>query len=458
MKRNPDVFYSKYVIDGVRQDVTPADMLDECMLPAENRVGEPEDDDLPEIWDEKLDVPPENMEYSAEQIPLYIRKVTDDAPAAQDREFNVLYPESFARQRVAASLIDTLWLDGEFRLDDLRLWAEWGWDSEKVGNMAAFYDSVQSATEYIYDIGVEVQGYLYEDEKGECVNSYFTTLASYGDEADIEPSEDLAEIEDVPDKDWEEDDAPDEERLWTVGGSSDINIDENRDVWMGDTRKCSARLVGGSAEEPSSDEAVPSSGQTFHSSDNAAPSSFQEFSSEASAATVSGSFLIYVPFDTCSPRLGGSLLAKTLGCNGGAPLNIADPDYFIDCYEVVRDLVSDGVVLSSRTVCDGGLAVAAEKLAAGSGLGIRLNVNGICAACGEADIVKVLFAEVPGVLLQIADDDSDYIDSQFLLQDVAYYRVGRPDPSVVGVEVVPENNGIDRVLSALLNDASEGED
>lgn len=418
MERNPDVFYSKYVIDGVRQDLTPADMLDECMLPVENRVGEPDEEELPEIWDEKMDVPPENMEYSAAQIPAYIKEVTDAASAAQDREFNVLYPESFARQRVAASLIDTLWLDGEFRLDDLRLWAEWGWDSEKVGNMAAFYASVQSATEYIYDIGVEVQGYLYEDEKGECVNSYFATLASYGE--DMEQEEDLAEVEDVPDKDWEDDDvAPDEERLWTVGGAPDVNLDADREVWMGDERRCSARLVGDPA---------------------------------------SGSFLIYVPFDTCSPRLGGSLFAKSLGCNGGAALNIADPDYFIDCYEVVRDLVSDGVVLSSRTVCDGGLAVAAEKLAAASGLGIRLNVNGICAACGETDIVKVLFAEIPGVLLQIAADDSDYIDSQFLLQDVAYYRVGRPDPSFDGVEVAPENNGIDRVLSALLDGASEGED
>lgn len=418
MERNPDVFYSKYVIDGVRQDLTPADMLDECMLPVENRAGELDEEELPEIWDEKMDVPPENMEYSAAQIPAYIKEVTDAASAAQDREFNVLYPESFARQRVAASLIDTLWLDGEFRLDDLRLWAEWGWDSEKVGNMAAFYASVQSATEYIYDIGVEVQGYLYEDEKGECVNSYFATLASYGE--DMEQEEDLAEVEDVPDKDWEDDDvAPDEERLWTVGGAPDVNLDADREVWMGDERRCSARLVGDPA---------------------------------------SGSFLIYVPFDTCSPRLGGSLFAKSLGCNGGAALNIADPDYFIDCYEVVRDLVSDRVVLSSRTVCDGGLAVAAEKLAAASGLGIRLNVNGICAACGETDIVKVLFAEIPGVLLQIAADDSDYIDSQFLLQDVAYYRVGRPDPSFDGVEVAPENNGIDRVLSALLDDASEGED
>lgn len=415
MKQNQDALFSNYVIDGVKCDVTPAEMLGECMLPSDAFGDGASAGGLADIWDETVDLPPENMAYSSEDIPAAVRSVTDAASAAQDREFNVLYPVSFARQRVASALIDTLWLDGEFRLEDLRIWAEWSWNSGPVGNMAAFYSSVQSVTEYVYDLGVEVQGYLYEDGKGECVNSYFATLASYGDEDD--DTEDEAELEDVPDKDWEEDDAPAEDRLWTVGGSADVNFDVNRDVWMGDGRMCSARLLGNAA-----------------------------------------SFLVYVPFDTCPPKLGGSLFAKTLGCNGGPAPAISDPDYFIDCYEVVRDLVSDGVVLASRTVCDGGLAAAAMKLASGSGTGVRLNVNGVCGACGETDVVKVLFAEIPGVLLQISDNDSDYIDSQFLLQDVAYYRVGRPDPSVAGVEVAPESNGVDRILSALLDEASEGED
>lgn len=429
MKKNPDALFSKYVIDGVKCDVTPSDMLDECMLPSDVGTGRPVDE-CPEIWDETVDVPPENLVYSSESIPLYIKEVTALSPAAQDRGFNVLYPESFARQRVAAALVDTLWLDGEFRLDDLRLWAEWSWNPDAVGNMSAFYASVRSVTEYIYDLGVELQGYLYDDGEGECVNSYFTTLASRSDE-DVDYSEDIAEIEDIPDKDWEDDDAPEESRLWTVGGSSDIRIDENRDVWMGDTRRCSAHLLAGGE-----------SGQGV----------------SCAVAGSSGSFLVYVPFDTCAPKLGGSLFAQSLGFNGGPAPAISDPDYFIDCYEVVRDLVEDGVVLAARTVCDGGLAVAAEKIAAGSGAGLRLNVNGICGASGETDIVKVLFAEIPGVLLQIDDNDSDYIDSQFLLQDVAYYRVGRPDPSLQGVEVAPESNGVDRILASLLADSSEGED
>lgn len=216
MKQKQDALFSSYVIDGVRHDVTPAQMLDECMLapaaPEEGTCGE-----FAEIWDETVDFPPENMEYSKDRFPEYVRKVTDAASAAQDREFNLLYPESFARQRVAAALIDTLWLKGEFRLEDLRLWADWKWNSSAVGNMAAFYRCVQSVNEYVYELGVEIQGYLYEDGAPRCVNSYFAALASYGGENC--DAEDEAELEDVTDKDWEEGDAPAEDSLWTVGGS-----------------------------------------------------------------------------------------------------------------------------------------------------------------------------------------------------------------------------------------------
>ena len=31
MKENESALYSHYIIDGIRQDMTPADLLDECM-------------------------------------------------------------------------------------------------------------------------------------------------------------------------------------------------------------------------------------------------------------------------------------------------------------------------------------------------------------------------------------------------------------------------------------------
>ena len=107
------------------------------------------------------------------------------------------------------------------------------------------------------------------------------------------------------------------------------------------------------------------------------------------------------------------------------------------------------MVLSSRTVCDGGLAVAAKKLAASTGLGISLNVNGLSRAYNESDRMKLLFAEVPGVLLQFNEADADYVDSQFLLQDVAYYRVGTVSPDFKGVVLEPRSNGVENIIASL---------
>ena len=45
----------------------------------------------------------------------------------------------------------------------------------------------------------------------------------------------------------------------------------------------------------------------------------------------SGSWIIYVPFDTCGFRLGNSLLCDALGQNGDKYPEVGDADYFIDC-------------------------------------------------------------------------------------------------------------------------------
>lgn len=408
MKSKQTALFSRYVIDGIRQDVTPAELLEECMIPSEAALSEEEpgpNDAAPElIWDESVDLSPEMPECSEEDFPRLLEAVTRASSPAQDRPFELLYPDSFTRQRVAAALLDCLWLEGEFRLEDLRLWVDWSWNSEGIGRMSAFYNSVKAASEYVYDLGVGIVGYGYEESEGECVNSCFPALAAYADE------QDEADVdEDVADKDWEEDDmAPGEDRQWTVGGP-DYCLETDRQVWMGDERKCSAVLRD-----------CPES-----------------------------SFLVYLPFDTCQFRLGGSLLSNCLGVGGGPALVMDDPDYFIDCFEVVRDLVEDGVVLSSRTVCDGGLAVAAKKLAATTGLGISLNINGLSRAYNEPDRMKLLFAEIPGVLLQFNEADADYVDSQFLLQDVAYYRVGTVSPDIRGIVLEPRSNGVENIIASL---------
>ncbi len=166
-------------------------------------------------------------------------------------------------------------------------------------------------------------------------------------------------------------------------------------------------------------------------------------------------WLIYIPFDTCAYRLGGSALSRKLGSNGDVAPEVNDPDWFMDCYEVVRELVEDGVVTAGTTVCEGGLMAAIRRMCSKA----ELNISGISASCQEKDTVRILFSEVPGVLVRIRDIDYDYIDSQMILQDIAYYPLGHPNESAEGISITDHSKpAISSILGALLGQASEGED
>ena len=166
-------------------------------------------------------------------------------------------------------------------------------------------------------------------------------------------------------------------------------------------------------------------------------------------------WLIYVPLDTCDYRLGGSLLAAATGEKRSTAPDVGDADYFIDAYEVTRELVEDGIVRAGATVLEGGLMNALRGMAGVNGADI--SIGDICRAYGDELRVRVLFGEVPGVILQIADIDYDYIDAEFLLQDIAYFPLGHPAVGTPGVTVLSGENGITGILESLMN-SLEGED
>ena len=91
--------------------------------------------------------------------------------------------------------------------------------------------------------------------------------------------------------------------------------------------------------------------------------------------------------------------------------------------------------------------------------GMELDLSGIISSYQEDDTTKILFGEVPGILIQINDSDYDYLDSQLILQDVAYYPIGRPSYDFKGIRF---RNGrkadVAGILASLLEQATEGED
>ena len=387
MKANESALYSQYIIDGTRCPLSPADMLDECMgceCSTISPAGGFED-----IIDETTEPPLSSQTYDRTSYKEYISRISGLATA--DRPFRMLYPDHFTRLQIAKSLLSRLWSEGHFRLGDLRIWAQWEWNTRPIGSLAAFYESTRSASEYIYGLGTYIEDYIFMESDHESNVKFFAWL----------PETPMTE------------DEPDEEREDILFKSSPY---ESTNPWISESRKCPSTVV----DDPKS-------------------------------------WILYIPFDTCRFKLGDSLLSQSHGENGGAAPAISDPDYFIDCYEVVRELAEDGIIMAGQTVADGGLALAASRMC--GELGMKTDLSGILASHQEDDLIRVLFGEVPGVLIQISDENYDYVDSQFILQDVAYYPIGRPTDAFKGIEISEDiRNGVADILASLLSQTSEGED
>ncbi|MBR4808872.1 MAG: hypothetical protein IK031_01165 [Bacteroidales bacterium] len=342
------VLHSKYVIDGVPQELTPAEILSPVMeKPLE--PGEPG----PAIVDETFDPAPFTFSLESSRIGEYLGTVL-----AQGRHTPVPFASQCARARIATAIIDTVWRSGNFRLDDLALTAKWSFNPDWVGDMAAFYASVEAVADYVDTLRVSIR------------------------------------------------------RIGCERGRFDLRFS---------TPFSGAPLLVDDAFHPDAQ-----------------------------------SWIAYVPFDTSDYRLGGSQLACGLGFSGGVCPQVDDPDYLMDCFEVVRELAEDGVLLSASTVSSGGIISALERMRC-PGAGCTADISGIMSASGETDPVRILFSEVPGAVIQIRDTDFDYVDAEFLLQDVAWFPLGHPSPDGQLHLATTAKSGIQTILESLMQNA-EGED
>ena len=340
--------YSKYIIDGVPRELTPAEILSPVM----EKTPEPAEF-AGTVVDETFDPAPGVISLDPANIGEYLRIVME-----QGRHTPVPFASQCARARIATALIDTVWRIGNFRLDDLPLTAKWSFNPDWVGDMAAFYASVEAVAAYIDTLRVSLR------------------------------------------------------RIVCERGQFDVRF------------------------------STPFSGAPLLVDDALHPDA--------------QSWIAYVPFDTSDYRLGGSQLACGMGISGGICPQVDDPDYLMDCFEVVRELAEDGVLLSASTVSSGGIMAALERMRS-HGVGCRADISGLMSASEDSDSVRLLFSEVPGAIIQIRDSDFDYVDAEFLLQDVAWFPLGHPSADGLLHIDSSAKSGIQTILESLMQNA-EGED
>ena len=135
------------------------------------------------------------------------------------------------------------------------------------------------------------------------------------------------------------------------------------------------------------------------------------------------STLYHIDFSFDTLKLGGSAFAQILGKVGSDVPTVKNPEYFRDAFTAVQELVEKGLILAGHDISAGGLITTLlEMCFANREGGMEIDLKNI----QEADMVKVLFAENPGVVIQIADCDKHEVKKILDNAGVGYAAIGVP--------------------------------
>ncbi|MDD6506449.1 MAG: phosphoribosylformylglycinamidine synthase [Prevotellaceae bacterium] len=148
------------------------------------------------------------------------------------------------------------------------------------------------------------------------------------------------------------------------------------------------------------------------------------------------SSLYHIDFSFDAQRLGGSAFAQSLGCVGDDVPTVKNPEYFADCFEAIQELIRRGWILAGHDISAGGLITTLlEMTFANTEGGLHVNLHDIA----DDDLVKALFAENPGVIIQVSDNHKQELREYLEEQGIGYAKIAYPTPGERSI-VVKKND------------------
>ena len=133
--------------------------------------------------------------------------------------------------------------------------------------------------------------------------------------------------------------------------------------------------------------------------------------------------IYHIDFSFDQLRLGGSAFAQTLGKVGSDVPTVKNTEYFRDAFNAIQQLVGEGLLLAGHDISAGGLITTLLEMTFGNtagGLSIDLN------AMAEDDFVKILFAENPGVVIQVSAKNQSRVEEILEENEVGFLQIGHP--------------------------------
>jgi phosphoribosylformylglycinamidine synthase len=131
--------------------------------------------------------------------------------------------------------------------------------------------------------------------------------------------------------------------------------------------------------------------------------------------------LIYIDMSRDRFKAGGSSFAQVLNKIGDEAPTVTDPAYFAEVFNTIQDLIHKEKILAGHDISAGGMITTLlEMCFANTEGGLSLNLT----ALEEKDIVKILFSQNPGIIIQVKDEHET---SEILLESgISYFSIGHP--------------------------------
>ncbi len=133
--------------------------------------------------------------------------------------------------------------------------------------------------------------------------------------------------------------------------------------------------------------------------------------------------ILLVDFSFCDRALGGSAFAQSVNKLGKIAPTVADSEKFVNAFNTIQKLIEQQLIVAGHDIASGGLLTTLLEMCFSSNKGgMKVDFTDL----NEKDLVKVLFSENPGVIIQCADNNA--VKKQLKDAGVDYITLGKPVP------------------------------
>jgi phosphoribosylformylglycinamidine synthase len=132
-----------------------------------------------------------------------------------------------------------------------------------------------------------------------------------------------------------------------------------------------------------------------------------------------GGSIYYINISQDAFKLGGSSFGQILNTVGNETPDVKSAAYVKTVFNTLQELIKDCKILAGHDVASGGLITTLlEMCFADVNLGADLDLSNL----GESDLVKLLFAENAGVVIQASDDTS--VEKLLASKNIDFKKIG----------------------------------